>query len=124
MPISTELISNPYLISGGSAITMATNSGTSIPVALNNHTPCHLITSGTAYTAGTVGFLVSQDGGATYYPLYDKTNAQYTVVISAGRSYALDVTMFLGYSHVKLVNVPASTTEAADRAYIMGVRPI
>lgn len=122
MSIPTDFQSEPGFGFAADTVTYAgTVSGTSTALALHGYIPVWIQTPG-SITAGTVGFQVSTDNGTTYKNLYDESNIQYTVVVTAGRHYVLDARKFWGIDHIKLVNVPATTLEAAECSYTIGVK--
>ncbi len=122
MAIPSDYVSDPRHGFASDTVTYAgTVSGTSTALALHGYTPIWIEPPG-SITAGTVGFQISTDGGTTYQNLYDETNTQYTVVVTASRHYPIDPRKFWGVDHIKLVNVPASTLEAAQRVYTIGAK--
>jgi hypothetical protein len=55
-----------------------------------------------AWTAASLTFQVSVDDGVTWSDLYDATGTEVTFLTAAGRFVAVDPSLWLGVSHVKV----------------------
>lgn len=94
--------------------TIANGASLSDAIALGGYTPVMLIMPGT-WTAASVSFQVSYDGGATYADLYYLNTLAVTefAITSPAANYAIALpasTMFTGATHLK---VRSGTTGSA-----------
>ena len=103
-----------FIGTAGSAFAaLATRGGI---VNLDGKVPVRLLIPGTwASTAVRVRVRVSEDG-TTYYPLYDDTGNQKSIVVSTGRAVALDPVEFAGVTYLQLRGTQATGTAAAQSA--------
>ena len=103
-----------FIGTAGSAFAATGTRGT--VVNLDGKAPVRLLIPGTwASTAVRVRVRVSEDG-TTYYPLYDDTGNQKSIVVSTGRAVALDPVEFCGVTYLQLRGTQATGTAAAQSA--------
>ena len=78
-----------------------------------------------AWDAASVTIEVCMDG-TNFYPLYDKTGAEYVVTVAAGRFVFLDPVALLGAKQIKLRSGTAAlpVTQTANREIVAVFRPL
>lgn len=54
------------------------------------------------WTAAAISFDVSPDQGATYFPLFDESNAEVSLTVAAGRAHAFPVSRMIGWNYIRL----------------------
>ena len=89
-------------------------------VDLQGLTLCGFIMPAT-FTGTLVTFTCSDTLAGTYVPVYDATNTQKSVTVSASRYYALNPSDFAGIRFIKLVS---GSAEGAERTITLAARPI
>lgn len=73
-----------------------------------------------AFTGTALSFQVSADG-VTYTALYDASNALEGIIVTQGRAYSVNPTVFAGWPYAKVVS---NATEGGSRAVTLVVRPV
>lgn len=70
-----------------------------------------------AFTGTSMTFEGSLDGGTTFAPIYAESS-HYAVQVGADRMVSLKLTVFAGFTHVKLVS---NASETGDRTIAYGL---
>lgn len=117
--------------SGLEAITLTIANGASLSDAADLKGKCAVgVILPSAWTAAALSFAANNDGGATYYPLYDQTSetsiASTVISTTEARQFALDPAKFLGVRALKARSGlnGAAVNQGAARSVILLVRPL
>lgn len=97
--------------------TIAISTTTSGAVDLQGQALC-AIQMPSAFTGASITFQGSVDG-STYQAIYNSSNTQYSITVSASRTYAINPTDFAGFRYIKIVS---ASSEAAARSIVLGCR--
>lgn len=73
------------------------------------------------WTAADIAFQVTDTAGGTYQAVYDSTNTLLEITVTAGRTYALNPTITVGFPYVKIWSQSGGSgvNQAADRNVIL-----
>lgn len=96
--------------------TIASGASLSAAVVLGPHRAVAIVMP-TDWTAASLTFEVSVDGGTTYKPLYDVYGQEYTVPAGAARTILLPPSDFASFNALKVRSGSAGTpvNQGADR---------
>ena len=113
--LSTAALAGTVTIASGTSLSGALVIGPDRPIAIGMPA---------AWTAASLTFEVSFDGGATWGPMYDKDGTEYTVVTDATRRIPLPPMDWAGITNLKIRSGTAAVpvNQGADRVITMVTR--
>lgn len=100
------------------SVTIASGASLSAAVAFGDHVPIGIVMPA-AWTAASLTFQISADGGTTFVGLYDTSGNEVTYTVSTDRYIPLDPNVWIGINHIKIRSGTAASAVNQGAARVL-----